>query len=320
MAREKLYKFNKNTLTYEACTPTRREKIVRWAIFLVCGLLVSSGYFYLYHNVFRLETPKMLLLSEKNGELLSKMELLNQRMENKNRVLTELQLRDNVIYRSIFGMEEIPQEVRNAGFGGVNRYEKFKSFYNAELLASSAMKMDVLTKKAYIQSKSFDDIEVLSKRAGDMASCIPTLFPVSTDKRNRITSAFGYRLDPFRGTSTMHRGVDIAGTSGEPIYVTGDGVVEEVGYNFFGYGNFVIVDHGFGYKTRYAHIKSSNVAEGQKVRRGDQIAEMGNTGRSSGTHLHYEVIYKSRPINPWNFFNNKMDPKEYATLVKPKQK
>jgi murein DD-endopeptidase MepM/ murein hydrolase activator NlpD len=184
------------------------------------------------------------------------------------------------------------------------------------LLKKTAVRLDVLTKKTYVQSRSFDEVAQLSKRAGDMAMCIPAIPPVNPDPSiYRLSSSFGYRSDPFTGRSKRHTGVDFAMKPGNPIYVTGDGVVESVKFEFFGYGNQVLIDHGFGYKTRYAHLKSVGVVEGMKVKRGECIGESGNSGRSSGPHLHYEVLYKGAPVNPANYFDLTITPEEYATMV-----
>jgi murein DD-endopeptidase MepM/ murein hydrolase activator NlpD len=178
------------------------------------------------------------------------------------------------------------------------------------------VRLDILTKKTYIQSKSFDEIAHLSKRAGDMASCIPAISPVTTDRRiYRLSSSFGYRADPFSGRTKRHTGVDFALKPGNPIYATGDGVVESVKFELFGYGNQVLINHGFGYKTRYAHLKTVGVAEGMKIKRGECIGLSGNSGRSSGPHLHYEVLYKDRHVNPANYYDLTITPDEYATMV-----
>ena len=177
--------------------------------------------------------------------------------------------------------------------------------------------MDILTKKAYVQSKSFDDVEALSQRAGDMASCIPAIPPVLPDKsKYRISSTFGYRSDPISGVSKMHTGFDFACKPGNPVYASGDGVVSSVSFDLFNYGNSVVIDHGFGYKTRYAHLKTIFVAEGMKLKRGECIGESGNSGKSTGPHLHYEVIYRGKFVNPVNYFDLEMPVEEYASMVK----
>ena len=244
------------------------------------------------------------------------MEVLNRQLDGYDKALTSLQMRDDDIYRAIFGMHEIPSEVRNAGFGGVNRYSHYDGLGHSAQLKTTAMRLDILTKKTYVQSRSFDEVAQLSKRAGDMASCIPAIPPVVPDRSiYRLSSSFGFRSDPFTGRSKRHTGVDFALKPGNPIYATGDGVVEKVKFEFFGYGNQVLIDHGFGYKTRYAHMKSINVVEGMKVKRGECIGESGNSGRSSGPHLHYEVLYKDKHINPANYFDLTITPEEYATMV-----
>ena len=280
------------------------------------SLALAVLYFWIYTSVLGFELPKTALLKKKNAEWGSKIEVLNSQLDRYDVDLEALQMRDDDIYRSIFGMNEIPQEVRNAGFGGVNRYERYDLIDNDGLLKKTAIRLDVLTKKTYVQSRSFEEVALLSKRAGDMAQCIPAIPPVNPDKRKyRLSSTFGYRKDPFTGRSKRHTGVDFAMKPGIPIYSTGDGVVESVKFELFGYGNQVVIDHGFGYKTRYAHMKSIGVVEGMKVKRGECVGQSGNSGKSSGPHLHYEVIYKGHPVNPYNFYDLDMTPEEYATMV-----
>jgi murein DD-endopeptidase MepM/ murein hydrolase activator NlpD len=180
------------------------------------------------------------------------------------------------------------------------------------------MNLDQLYKKAFIQSRSFDEVSQLAKNADEMALCVPAIPPVNiASKRIRFSSTFGYRPDPFNGAYRMHTGVDISGPVGEPIYSTGNGKVTEIGFDFFGYGNYIIIDHGFGYKTRYAHLKSSLITMGRSVKRGEQIAIMGNTGRSKGPHIHYEVIYRNRPVNPLNYYNRDIESDAFLALVSP---
>ena len=286
------------------------------------GLLFAGSlgmavlYFWIYTSVLGFELPNTALLKKKNAEWSSKREVLNSQLDRYEEDLEVLQMRDDDIYRSIFGMNEIPQEVRNAGFGGVNRYERYDLIDNDGLLKKTAMRLDVLTKKTYVQCRSFDEVALLSKRAGDMALCIPAIPPINPDRRKyKLSSVYGYRSDPMSGRRTMHKGVDFAMKPGNPVYATGDGVVESVSFEFFGYGNSLLIDHGFGYKTRYAHMKSIGVVEGMKVKRGECVGQSGNSGKSSGPHLHYEVIYKGNPVNPYNFYDLDMTPEEYATMV-----
>ena len=312
MAKKNQYIFNPRTLIYEVERRSKRSRILMSLALFVSSIGLAVLYFWLYTSVLELELPKTLLLKKTNAELISRAEVLNRQLDRYEDALSTLQMRDDGIYRSIFGMNEIPSDVRNAGFGGVNRY----SHYSSGLLKNTAVRLDILTKKTYIQSKSFDEIAHLSKRAGDMASCIPAISPVTTDRRiYRLSSSFGYRADPFSGGTKRHTGVDFALKPGNPIYATGDGVVESVKFELFGYGNQVLINHGFGYKTRYAHLKTVGVAEGMKIKRGECIGLSGNSGRSSGPHLHYEVLYKDRHVNPANYYDLTITPDEYATMV-----
>ena len=316
MSMGKRYVFNSKTLSYEVKRRSKKSRFFRSLMLLAVSLGMAVFYFWLYAYVLDLEPPKTALLKKKNAEWCSRVEMLNRKLDESSEALTSLQMRDDDIYRSIFGMNDIPSEVRNAGFGGVNRYAHYDDVDPNGLLKKTAVRIDVLTKKTFVQSKSFDEVAQLSRRAGEMASCIPAIPPMNPDpKKYRFTSQFGYRRDPFTGRSKRHTGVDFAMKPGNPIYSTGDGVVESVKFELFGYGNQVVIDHGFGYKTRYAHLKSVGVAEGMKVKRGECIGLSGNSGRSSGPHLHYEVLYRDSHVNPANYFDLSITPEEYATMV-----
>jgi murein DD-endopeptidase MepM/ murein hydrolase activator NlpD len=312
----KRYILNPRTLVYEVKKRSRVSRVARFMTMFVVSLFMTGIYFWLYSSVLGLESPKTLLLKKKNAEWCSKIEVMNRQLDEYDDALASLQMLDDEIYRSIFGMDEIAPEVRNAGFGGVNRYSQYDGIDDNGLLKKTAIRLDILTKKTYVQSRSFDEVALLSKRAGDMASCIPAIPPVNPDPSlYRLSSRFGYRSDPFTGRSARHNGVDFAMKPGNPIYATGDGVVESVKFEFFGYGNQVLVDHGFGYKTRYAHLKSVGVVEGMKVKRGECLGLSGNSGRSSGPHLHYEVIYKGSHVNPANYYDLTITPEEYGAMV-----
>lgn len=319
MPKKRRYKFNPETLAYELHKIPMRVKFSKGFLMFLASLLTSTGCYMLYTKYFGFETPKMMILLSKSEELSNRLDLMNKRFQEANNSLISLQMRDNNIYRPVFGMEEIPQEVRNAGFGGVDRYSYLKNFDNSGLLERTAENLDILYKKAFVQSKSFDEVIEQAKNADKLALSVPAIPPVNiSSHRIRFSSGFGYRPDPFNGQYRMHTGVDLSGQVGEPIYSTGNGKVVEIGYDFFGYGNFIIIDHGFGYKTRYAHLKASLVVMGKQVRRGEQIALMGNTGRSKGPHVHYEVIYQGRPVNPLNYYNRDIKPEEFLAMVTPK--
>ena len=316
MSEPKHYIFNTKTLSYEVKKRSTRSRVFRSLALFAVSLGMAALYFWVYVAVLGLELPKTSLLRKQSARWEAKVKVLNRQLDDYGEALTTLQMRDDDIYRSLFGMNEIPSEVRNAGFGGVNRYAHYDEVDPNGMLKKTAVRIDVLTKKTYVQSKSFDEVAQLSRRAGEMASCIPAIPPVNPDRKvYRLSSSFGYRKDPFSGKSRRHTGVDFALKPGNPIYSTGDGVVESVKFELFGYGNQVVIDHGFGYKTRYAHLKSVGVGEGMKVKRGECIGLSGNSGRSSGPHLHYEVIYKGNHVNPANYYDLTITPEEYATMV-----
>ena len=317
MSKFKRYKLNPETLLYEIEKVSAKSRVLKTVVLVAASMALSLVYLWLFTSVLGFELPKTALLKMKNARWTSSMELMNRQLDMYEATLQGLSIRDDEIYRNIFGMNEIPQEVRNAGFGGVNRYEYLETVPENSLLRRASVRLDILTKKAYVQSKSFDDVEALSQRAGDMSSCIPAIPPVLPDKsKYRISSTFGYRSDPISGVSKMHTGFDFACKPGNPVYASGDGVVSSVTFELFNYGNSVVIDHGFGYKTRYAHLKTIFVAEGMKLKRGECIGESGNSGKSTGPHLHYEVMYKGRFVNPVNYFDLEMPVEEYASMVK----
>ena len=317
MSENKKYIFNPHTLSYEVVKRSRKSRFIKTAALFVVSLCMAGLYFWIYSSVLGLESPKTALLKKENASWTSKIEVLDRQLDAYDEALTTLQMRDDDIYRSIFGMHEIPAEVRDAGFGGVNRYAHYDALDQGGFLKNTAVRMDVLTKKTFVQSRSFDEVALLSKKAGDMASCIPAIPPVTPDRKiYHISSRFGYRKDPFTGKSKRHSGIDFALMPGNAVYATGDGVVESVRHDFYGYGNQVLIDHGFGYKTRYAHLKNIEVSEGMVLKRGEKIGTTGNSGRSSGPHLHYEVIYRDQHMNPSNYFDLDITPEEYSVMVR----
>lgn len=311
------YTLNPENLLYEIKEVSLKSKLLKGIALLVCSFALAFFYGWIVSSVLGYDLPKTAFLKADRARWDARIDLLNSRLDRYEQTLQVLQMRDDDIYRSIFGMNEIPAEVRGAGIGGVDRY----SFLDSDrFLKNSVMRLDRLSRQAYVQCKSFDEVAVVSKQAGDMASCIPAIPPIVPDAATyNLSSQFGYRTDPFTNEPKMHTGVDLAMHVGNPVYVTGDGVVESVEFEFFGYGNSITVDHGFGYKTKYAHLNSVSVREGMKVKRGDCIAETGKSGRASGPHLHYEVIYKGNKVNPANYFDLSMDKDEYLAMVRKRE-
>lgn len=317
---DKEYILNRETLDYDVVE--QPSEFRRWfktiLLYTVSSVSVFILSLFLLTDVFNLKTPGRMIVERDAREWHSKLDLLQRRLTAASASLEEMEHRDNSLYRSVFGMDPISDDIRNAGYGGVDRYADIKERDFTGRLTSAMMLSDIMLKKAYIQSKSFDQVMLVSERAAEMAVCAPTIPPVDYT-HVRQASGFGTRMDPIlKDRYGRHLGVDLApksGKEGEPIYVTGNGVVTQVGFDAGGYGRYVLVDHGFGYKTRYAHLSKALVVKGQEVTRGQMIAEMGNTGRSTGTHLHYEVIYMGRHVNPVNYYNKDILPEDYAAII-----
>lgn len=280
--------------------------------FLVGGMLFL---FYMWFYVFVLgaDLPKTAILKLQNAIWSTRMDQMSKQLDRYDQLLSLMEMRDNRIYRSVYGLDEIPQAVRGSGLGGEHRYAALEG----TALLDITRRLDVLEKRAYIQSKSFDDVAAVQQTAGDMASHIPAIPPMNTDPSTyRMSSPFGYRSDPLLGYTKRHTGMDFACPPGNPIYATGDGVVVLAKYDHSGYGRHVEIDHGFGYVTRYAHMSRLDVEVGQVVRRGDCIGLSGRSGRITGPHLHYEVIYRGNYVNPAWYMDLDMPSKDYMEMVR----
>ena len=314
------YRFNPITLMYEVYEGPRYMRYVRTVLGIAAVVALALLYFWLYTSVLGLDLPKTALLKKENARWQSKLAVVNRQLDLYQEVLEGIEERDDDVYRSIFGLNAIPQEVKNAGFGGLNRYEYLDRFGADPSLKQTLKMIDVLTKRTYVQSMALDEVYSISRNSGDMKSHIPSVAPILPDKTKfRVSSPFGGRYHPVYGYVKFHEGMDFASSVGYPVYATGDGVVEKTVFQFTGYGNEIIIDHGFGYKTRYAHLQSIDVAAGIEVHRGDKIGAIGNTGLSTGPHLHYEIIYKKNRINPYHFMDLDMPVDEYKAMVEKRK-
>ena len=312
------YIYNAETLLYEKHEESSTVRLLKVLGFVAAVAALVCLYFWLYSSVFGLDLPKTAYLKRENEKWRARYEMLGHQLDGQETTLNGIEQRDDDVYRSLLGLEAIPEDVKQAGFGGANRYAYLDDLGGDELLKKTVKRMDVLTKRAFIQSTALDEVGVVSKQADEMKSCVPAVPPICPEKgKYRVSSSFGRRHDPvYKNKIAFHDGIDFAtGKVGYPVYTTGDGVVERVRYHFFGYGNEVIIDHGFGYKTRYAHLHSINVTQGQKLKRGQQIGQVGNTGKSTGPHLHYEVLFKNKAIDPMSFMDLSMKPEEYNAMV-----
>jgi murein DD-endopeptidase MepM/ murein hydrolase activator NlpD len=310
MARVK-YKYNPKTLSYE------ETKLTNGTIFLkmVAYLFVAAAFaFVVVILAFSFVDSPHEIAKDREIEFLKlNNKLLNDRLDQFEKVLVNMQDRDDNIYRVIFESEPIPSSVRKAGYGGVDRYAKLDGYKNSNIIIEATKRMDKLGNQLVVQSKSFDEIWELAKNKKKMLLAIPAIQPIEKGK-GRIVSGFGQRFHPILKIRRMHWGIDISAPKGTPIYATADGIVCFTGRQG-SYGNLVKIDHGFGYQTRYGHMNSINVKRKQKVKRGQIIGYVGNTGLSSAPHVHYEVVKDNKRINPVNFFYSDFTPEEFEKLL-----
>lgn len=315
MARKK-YKFNPDTLNYESIGLTWKEKAVKMATYLSSSLSLALVFVIIFLNFY--ETPKTKRLQRENQQLLSQYELMSKDLDKVDQVLKDLEQRDDNIYRVIFEAEPIPSNVREAGFGGINKYSRLEYLDNAELIISTAKRLDVLSKKAYIQSKSYDEVMKMALNKEKMLASLPSIMPVSNKDLKRTSSGWGYRMHPIYKVRKMHWGQDFSAPIGTPVYATGDGVIKDVGgskRSRVGFGLEIKIDHGYGYETLYGHLSGFNVKRGQKVKRGEIIGYVGNTGGSTAPHLHYEVHKNGQRLNPAYYLFQDLSPQEYDQMI-----
>ena len=307
------YKVNPHTLELERVKLGLKGFLLRGGYYLLGGIVFATIVLFVAYTFF--DSPKELMLKRENQQYALQQEMMNSRIDQLASVLNEIEDRDDNIYRTIFEAEPIPVEERKAGIGGSDRYRNLKGYENTKRITETAQKLDQLSRELYVQSKSFDDVYKLAKSKEKMLASIPGIQPLSNKDLTRIASGFGYRIHPIYKTLRMHEGIDFTAPIGTPIYATGDGKIERLKSRMSGYGNVVIIDHGYGYETLYAHMNKIIVKPGQKVKRGDIIGYVGNTGRSTGPHLHYEVRKNGKPINPVHFFYQDLTPAEYEKVI-----
>lgn len=312
------YRFNTKSLTYEKVKVTFRERFLRFISYLAIGLVFATVTIILAYKF--LDSPKEKMLRREIEAIQLQYDLLHKKMDQVQIVLNDLQDRDDNIYRVIFEAEPIPSTIRQAGFGGSDRYSVFDNYDNAELLKTTTERLDKITKQLYIQSKSFDEVVKLAKNKEQMISSIPAIMPINNKDLRHQPGGFGWRTHPIYKTPEFHPGMDFAAEQGTPIYATGDGVVETADANAQGYGNHVVVNHGFGYQTLYGHMSKIAVRVGKKIKRGELLGYVGSTGLSTAPHVHYEVIKNGEKVNPINFYFNDLTPQQYQVMLEMSSK
>jgi len=310
------YYYDSENLAYKRIQTRKRKKFGYVVLFLVSSALFGFLIFLLLINTSYFETPKDKIQAREIEALALNYKVLNKKLDLMNEVLEAIENRDNNIYRIYFNTTPISEEERKAGFGGVNRYKDLQGFNNSELMENTTKRVDVLTKELVIQSKSLDEIVALAKQKEKLLAAIPAIQPVKNEDLKQMASGYGYRSDPFTKIRKFHYGMDFTARTGTPIYATGDGVVYKADASLSGYGNHIEVNHGYGYKTLYAHLSKYNCRPGQRVKRGDIIGYVGSTGRSQAPHLHYEVFKNGERVNPLNFYYGSISAKEYIEISK----
>lgn len=311
--KSKNYKYNPETLDYEEVNLSVWDKFKKLSYYLIASIvfsfLILSIAFYNIKSYIQEEAAK------ENQSLRQEITSFNKDLNLILEVLGDIQLRDDNIYRAIFETDPYPNHKRQLGTGGNSmKYKKYENMEYGDLVIEISKKIELIEKKLASQSKSFDQVFDLTKEKQKMIKSIPSIQPVSNRDLTRIASGFGLRMHPIYKILKMHKGMDFTAPIGTEIYATGDGVVESVGW-VGGYGKTIMINHGFGYKTRYAHCSKYKCRKGQKVKRGDLIGFVGNTGQSTGPHLHYEVFKNKKQINPVNFFFNDLSPEEYDKVI-----
>ncbi|NOZ47026.1 MAG: M23 family metallopeptidase [Chlorobi bacterium] len=307
------YKFNSESLSFEPVERTKRQKF--WRLTSTIFALLFSAIFLI--SIFSLffDLPKEKQLKREITELLTKYELLNKQLDNIETVLGDIQDRDDNIYRVVFETKPIPEAIRKAGIGGINRYKELEGFNNSQIVINTFKKLDQIRGQLKIQSQSYKEVLSMAEKKDEMWSSIPAIQPIADRDVTRFASGFGYRIHPIYKTRKMHTGVDLTAPIGTKVYATGNGTVLKANLSRGGYGKRIIIDHGYGYKTLYGHLSKILVKRGQKVKRGDLIGEVGSTGRSTAPHLHYEVRKNNKAQDPINYYFNDLTPEEYDKMI-----
>ncbi len=312
MARAK-FRFNPVTLSYERIELTRKQWIKRFFkdTFLVGGIAI----FILYTASFFIESPSIKKLRVQQEDYLFKYDLINSTLEQYSNELEQIAFYDDNLYRVYFETDPLPANIRNSGFGGVNRYKSLEQSKHADVMIETSRQVDHFFRKILTQSTSFDEIENLAVHKGKLMAAKPSIQPIAISELTRFGSSFGMRVHPLQHVRKMHEGIDLTAPRGTKIYASADGKALYAGNTSGGYGKMVLLDHGFGYRTLYAHCSKILIKHGESVKRGDVIAEVGSTGLSSGPHLHYEVHHHGRPVNPINFYANDLTAEEYDKMI-----
>ena len=286
-----------------------------WRVLLVSLSVLGAAFLFAVLLFTFLKSPKEKAQARELEYMKLKYEILNDRLNDMEALVTDMEQRDNDLYRVMFEADPIPSQVRRSGFTDADRYADLYGYMNSDLVVNAARKLDVIASQLYNQSVSYDSLYAMTRNKSDMLAHIPSIFPLKETDLKYISSYFGYRPDPIYKVEKFHSGIDLTAPLDAEAYATGDGVVIDAQSNEWGYGNMVVIDHGYGYKTRYAHLNGFAVQKGQKVKRGQVIGYIGATGKATGVHLHYEVLKNDKQIDPINFLYGDLSPDQYSRAL-----
>jgi len=307
------YYYDSETLSYRKIERKKRNTAKSIFVFLTGSALFSFLFLIIASQYFESPKEKALVRELQNMQL--QYDFINKKMDEAEVVLTNIEERDNAIYRLYFEANPIPEEQRRAGFGGVNRYKNLEGYDNSKLIVETNKRIDIIQKQIVVQSKSLDEIAILAEDKEKFLATIPAIQPVNNEDLTRMASGYGYRTDPFTKVRKFHYGMDFTAPRGTPVYASGDGVVKRADAGSTGYGRHIRIDHGYGYVSLYAHLYKYNVKKNQKVKRGDLIGFVGSSGRSEAPHLHYEIFKDNQRINPINFYYGNLSAEEFHELL-----
>lgn len=311
------YKFNPEKLSYEVVEESLLKRVFKWFLFAAPSIVMGLVLAFFFTS--RFSAPKNRQLQQELDEVTLRYNELSRDIVTANQALDAIEKRDKDLYRVALYADSFPNEYRKMGIGGSGRYDYLTNYSSGQLMKETSEKMDLLEQRILGQSLSLRELQKLAKNKEKLLSCIPAIQPVSNKDLKNLAFGFGWRIDPVYKTSRMHTGIDFTAEIGTDVYATGDGVVEVLEDGAWGYGKSIVINHGFGYKTRYAHLSAFKVRQGQKIKRGELIGLVGNTGKSTGPHLHYEVELNNNKIDPINFFHSDLTPEEYEQLIKMSQ-
>ena len=310
--RRRHYRINPETLQLEHIEHGFRYWLRRSGGYILGGICIGILFFYVFLYFF--PSPREAALIQYNKNLTAQLELMNKQVDQMQVVMSDMAQRDDNLYRAILGAEPIPLSTRLGATQQVSYYDSIARMTNVQLASEVQRKVDILEKEMYVQARSYEEIVELTKNQEVRMENIPAIQPVLNKDLKRMASGYGWRVDPVYHIRRFHEGMDFSAPIGTEIFATGNSTVIFAGWKQ-GYGQTVDLDHGFGYSTRYAHCSKLLVRPGQKVNRGDVIALVGNTGKSVGPHLHYEVHYQGRPVDPRNFYFYDLSPEDYDKMV-----